>query len=222
MNEIPSDDHSHNEQFSQRSQAQGASFEDLEINVSEETLYIVDVIVDETMATEIRESEGSIRTLLSGELHTYPSAIGIRLHVAEMGQRKPTIIFPLLGVNEPERGPSDSISIGELTPAIGASDCRVELISVAGLDHLFKPVSLRDDFHSARPSSPSRDTESLKASHPEERVATYANNGNQIDSGAFDASKSDTPSSSRSFSTANFSPVQESTFSQDTGEKQIL
>ena len=117
------------------------------------------------MCIEIQESQKSICTWLSGKLNSIdPMYIEIRPHVAHFpptatGQRKLTIIFPV--TEGSKRGSSNSISIEQLIPDGGVSNCHVELIPVEGLDHLFTPLSedfLRDDFAGDTAYPTSRDT----------------------------------------------------------------
>ena len=190
----PPDDNEHDEQFTDAgvSQSEGEPFFSFSFDVPHEPLCIVDVIVDETMRIEIQESQESIRTWLSSKLDSIdPKYIEIRPHVARFPstatkQRKLTIIFPHLHIEESDRQSHNSLSIEQLIPGGGVSNCHIELIPVGGLDYLFEPDSedfLRGDFAGDTTFPTSRDTGTL-AVFKEEDLA-YDIKEDHLGSGTF-------------------------------------
>jgi serine/threonine protein kinase len=100
-----------------------------------EMQYRVDAIVHKKMSTAIHKADRAIRAWLSEELAIDREHIDIQLHLTNptASGNVITIIYPVLC----DREPSDSTSIEQLIKNEADYDCRVELIPVKGLNHLF-------------------------------------------------------------------------------------
>ena len=183
----PPDRREQDEESSQSFQLQGTPLTSFSFSAPDETLCVVDVIIDETVSTEIQNSEGLLRTLLNVKLKTDPRVIEIRVHVVSnvpptaAGQKKLIIIFPLLeGL---ERGLSDSLGVEQPNPDEGLFDCHVELILVRGLNYLFKPISEDSPREDYLDNDMPRDLGTLQCFKPED--LEYDNTTDLLQRGKF-------------------------------------
>ena len=102
----------------------------------------------------------------------------------ETGQRRLTIIFPNLDLEESDQGSINSLLIERLISDGCVSNCKVELIPVRGLDHLFEidsECSLRDEFADDATSPTSRDTGTFMIFNEEDFM--YDNEEDHLGSG---------------------------------------
>lgn len=155
----------------------------------DKALYVVDIIADQTLLSEVQDYFLSIRTWLSGHLKSVdPQQIEIRLHKASVREeRNLIIIYPLLDVHDkssqwPARG---LVRLGEFASREERiPECQVELIPVQGLLHLFSPScedSFREDYLGDDSGSHNTGTQSVFKAEDLE----YNSTEDLIGSGAF-------------------------------------